>query len=49
MILLQQVGQRGQLLARQHVHDDDVPHGVTGQEAVREEPDDPTEENTTVI
>lgn len=41
VVLLQQVVQRGHLLAGQHVHDDDVPHRVASQEPMREQTDRP--------
>lgn len=41
VVLLQQVVQRGHLLACQHVHHSDVPHGVAGQEPVREQANHP--------
>lgn len=34
VVLLQQVGQSGEVLARQHVHHHHVPHGEARQEAV---------------
>lgn len=47
VVLVQQIGQRGHLLACQHIHHYDVPHSITCQETVREQTDHPAEDEHT--
>lgn len=44
VVLLQQVGQSGELLPGQHVHHHHVPHGVARQEAVAIQTEHPAAE-----